>query len=1248
MSEPRFSILIPSRNRLELLRHALASVLTQDYSDFEVIVADNASDQLYENQLPRFDHANIRFLRSEQPISVTENWNRAIEAAQGEYVIMLGDDDALTPGLLRRLEELIRRFERPDVIYLMAYHYAYPGVFEASPKGSFSIVNNSPVFDMAPDPFLLETERAHELGRLALQFRHQISFNAQHFVLRRAYIQNLSVKPFYQSPYPDYFACFVTFLTARRIIVVPSPEIIIGISKQSFGFYFANNRETEGFKQFLGEGLDEQALANGDERVRYALRHPGSEHTRNWLLAAVFAKRALHDVCSLSIDLRRYCRLQSFELAYRAGYLKTLDRKKFWMDCENLNETDKSYIKQLFWLFRTIDRVAEIPRASASHGLYNLMNVYHTPKIYMLEIGAHETIMDAVRWLEPPPTILTSGSVTSKQQKEITISNASSVSKSAEMSGLNELIKGLKDSLAEDERLAGEHRAELKITLAKQNYEIQQLQNRLAQITRSSSWRVTRLLRAGGRVLRWIKREFARHAAPLSRNFKDKPAFQKKGSSVYDLLAKSGLFDIEYYRSKYPDVRDRGVDPLEHFISHGAAENRDPNQEFNTSYYLTANLDVAASGINPLLHYFLHGAAEGRAAVPYETLIRDSGLFDADWYLERYPDVKAQGLDPLRHFVTQGLQENRDPNPLFNAAWYLRIYADIAAAGAVPLLHYIMSGSAEGRQPSAGFDANWYLEQYPDVSVSGENPLAHYLRIGRQSLRLPCDPNAEYRPEVINECQQLALEAPELRRHIDVMLILPKFCIYIEGENSEARQRTMSSLERQIYSKYTVVKELGASTFHDFASEDTIGFFLWLRAGDVINERGLYEFASAINKDPSVELLYADQDLVSPVGVRSKPFYKPDWSPDYLESFNYIGYAACFRTSIAASIIRTSSCFYDFVLRFVERARHIAHIRKVLLHVQKDVLQTKSQEDVDLEIHALNERLKRTGRTGQIKPIAQGLGCYDIKINLKASPLISVVIPTAGKTVRINNTDIDLLTSCLDLLVERSTYKNLEFIIVDNGDLGEIRTNDLRRRQCKLITYSEAKFNIAAKLNLGVSMATGEMLLLLNDDIEPINSDWIERMLEHFEKPHVGVVGARLLYPDHRTQHVGVVLNSRNPDHVRPCGVRNYMAVTGAAMMTRASDYRNVGGYTEELATSYNDTDYCLKLIERGLTVVYTPRAELVHFESQSREARLDAADAEYFAKRWAPIVTSDPFYNENNLTVASPTYETRQTSRQI
>jgi GT2 family glycosyltransferase len=213
-----------------------------------------------------------------------------------------------------------------------------------------------------------------------------------------------------------------------------------------------------------------------------------------------------------------------------------------------------------------------------------------------------------------------------------------------------------------------------------------------------------------------------------------------------------------------------------------------------------------------------------------------------------------------------------------------------------------------------------------------------------------------------------------------------------------------------------------------------------------------------------------------------------------------------------------------------------------------------------------------------------------VRLDLKRSPLVSVVIPTAGRTVKVGERRIDLIENVIRQIRERSTYGKIEIVVIDNGDLSSDQLSVLAEARCKRITYSDPVFNIAKKLNLGASIANGEMLLLLNDDIEIVTPSWIERLLEHFEKPHVGVVGAKLIYPDERTQHVGVVQPFGNPDHVRQrfprndagyfystCGVRNYSAVTGACMMTPANIYREVGGYSDELAVSFNDVDFCMK-----------------------------------------------------------------------
>ena len=200
------------------------------------------------------------------------------------------------------------------------------------------------------------------------------------------------------------------------------------------------------------------------------------------------------------------------------------------------------------------------------------------------------------------------------------------------------------------------------------------------------------------------------------------------------------LFDTRWYVETYPDVAESGMNPLKHYIEHGAAEERDPGPDFSTRGYFALYPDVAQAGVNPLVHYSTHGQAEGRrrhAPRPVsaeEMLI--SEVFDPDWYRVAYPDVAASGLDPLEHYLTFGAAEGRNPCVLFDTRWYVETYPDVAESGMNPLKHYIEHGAAEGRDPGPNFSSEGYLKVNPDVSRSAQNPLLHYLKYGMTENRI--------------------------------------------------------------------------------------------------------------------------------------------------------------------------------------------------------------------------------------------------------------------------------------------------------------------------------------------------------------------------------------------------------------------------------------------------------------------------------------------------------------------------------
>lgn len=535
------------------------------------------------------------------------------------------------------------------------------------------------------------------------------------------------------------------------------------------------------------------------------------------------------------------------------------------------------------------------------------------------------------------------------------------------------------------------------------------------------------------------------------------------------------------------------------------------------------------------------------------------------------------------------------------------------------------------------------------------NPVTRAIRsvlAARAGCRLPVQldvaPPRDYAQFKSDIQVARAAERREIDDHMTAMVVKPTFLILIQAGGVGDIDRTVASLHRQVYGHCSVHVGNDAQRLYDADMIADDDFLLVLDAGQVLDEFALYELASAINAAPDVDLIYFDEDyMLDDGGIR--PFFKPDWSPDYLESYNYVRNAACYRIATLTSLPEPAD-IYDLVLRFTEIAGKIVHLRQALLSAPF----ARPTAEYHAAAAALEGRLARTGRKGAVQTVDTISGpLLRHRVDLSSRPLVSIVIPTAARSIEIEGRQIDLIVNCIDQIVRHSSYDNYEIIVVDNGDLAPSQREWLDRHGCRSITYRSQTFNVAEKLNLGATIASGEVLLLLNDDIEIVTPDWIEIMLAQLEKPHVGVVGAKLIYPDLRLQHVGIVHNHGNPDHVRQLyprdddgyfnssmADRNYMAVTGACMMTPASVFEKVGGYTAALAVSFNDVDYCLKVKEAGLVSVYAAQAELIHMESQSRVPVLDLTELNYFQRRWARHIAQDPFYNEQMLTLARPTYE--------
>ena len=439
---------------------------------------------------------------------------------------------------------------------------------------------------------------------------------------------------------------------------------------------------------------------------------------------------------------------------------------------------------------------------------------------------------------------------------------------------------------------------------------------------------------------------------------------------------------------------------------------------------------------------------------------------------------------------------------------------------------------------------------------------------------------------------------------------------------------------------------------------------------DLISPMALLELVRALNENPTLDMVYSDEDKIDAGGVRFEPFFKPDWSPDYLESCMYTTRLALYRKALVDQIGAFASELdgaqeYDLVLRLTERTDKIGHVPRVLNHRRATPgsiadPERHSGSRLPACTQALADHLARTGRRGTVNA-AEHTGCYNVRWALPQEPRVSIIVPTAGGDRVVRGQTVNLVTRCVDRICTASTYKNFEIVIVDNGDLRPEVREALQRFDCRFITFAEPEFNISKKLNLGAMAARGEYLLLLNDDTEVITPDWMEAMLEQGLKPGVGVVGAKLLYEDGSIQHVGVTFHEGLPDHVRKhypardagyyfstVAVRNYLAVTGACMLTRAADFRDAGGYDEAYRDNYSDIDYCLKLRDRGLRTVYTPHAALYHYESVSRKFVGLQGEVDRFLARWKSLTLSDPYYNGEYLQTKPPDFSLNLRMRRL
>jgi len=414
---------------------------------------------------------------------------------------------------------------------------------------------------------------------------------------------------------------------------------------------------------------------------------------------------------------------------------------------------------------------------------------------------------------------------------------------------------------------------------------------------------------------------------------------------------------------------------------------------------------------------------------------------------------------------------------------------------------------------------------------------------------------------------------------------------------------------------------------------------------DWLEPEALFESVRAMQEAPEADFIYSDEDKVDETGRFLKPFFKPDWSPNALFSCNYICHFTVMRRALFEQIGGYRTGFdgaqdYDLFLRATEQARQILHVPKPLYHWRISASSTSSNSEqkpaaIEHGRLALEDAVKRRGLAAAVETTRGAR--YRVRYKIPDPKKITILIPTKDR--------LELLARCIESIEQRTSYPNYEIVILNNGSEQPETLAYFARTKHRVLNY-DGPFNFAAICNYGVRATDGEWLLFLNNDIEVIEAGWLTAMAEHVQRPEVGAVGAKLLFPDDTIQHGGVVFSesdlavhafhSAKRNSYENGGllqiVRNCSAVTAACLLMRREVFEKIGGFDEvQFAVSYNDTDLCLRVRELGLQIIYTPFAELYHYESQSRGYdKPNPTESHQMRTRWASVLAHDPFHNPN------------------
>jgi GT2 family glycosyltransferase/glycosyltransferase involved in cell wall biosynthesis len=470
-----------------------------------------------------------------------------------------------------------------------------------------------------------------------------------------------------------------------------------------------------------------------------------------------------------------------------------------------------------------------------------------------------------------------------------------------------------------------------------------------------------------------------------------------------------------------------------------------------------------------------------------------------------------------------------------------------------------------------------------------------------------------------------------------------ELCVADDGSTLEGTRRALRRWERRESRLKVVYREQNggvAVASNDALALATGEFVGLLDHDDELKPHALLEVAKALNEDRSLDFVYSDEDKKDPSGRLVEPFFKPDWSPDLLMSANYVTHLSVYRKDVLAKVGGFRQGYdgsqdYDLTLRVSEVTDRIEHVASPL-YTWRQVPGSAAGSikakpfAYDAARRALQDALTRRGHRGEVGE-GHSWGYYRARYAIEGRPRVVLIIPTRDR--------IDLLRRCVESIRARTSYANHQILVVDN-ESALPETKDYLTGFGGRVIRQAGEFNLSALFNAAAEIVDADVFVFLHNDVEVMEDGWIEAMLEHAQRENVAAVGARLLFPDGRPQHEGVVVGA-NQGLAKPVAghgyfgleecVRNTSAVSAACLMTRSEVFRKLGGFDEDLATAYGDVDYCLRALDKGWRVVYTPWAVLAHEQARSLARagpwRIDA-DARTFRERWPGY--RDPYYNAN------------------